>query len=65
MQLLRKVNVLLFYKYTLTNYIYKYMYIYIYIYEYKLLLLIQDTQSARSAQTLPNQDGRSTYVIMQ
>ena len=41
------------------------MYIYIYIYEYKLLLLIQDTQSARSAQTLPNQDGRSTYVIMQ
>ena len=63
MQLLRKVNVLLFYKYTLTNYIYKYMYIY--IYEYKLLLLIQDTQSARSAQTLPNQDGRSTYVIMQ
>ena len=63
MQLLRKVNVLLFYKYTLTNYIYKYMYIY--IYEYKLLLLIQDTQSARSGQTLPNQDGRSTYVIMQ
>ena len=63
MQLLRKVNVLLFYKYTLTNYIYKYMYIY--IYEYKLLLLIQDTQSARSAQTLQNQDGRSTYVIMQ
>ena len=63
MQLLRKVNVLLFYKYTLTNYIYKYMYIY--IYEYKLLLLIQDTRSARSAQTLPNQDGRSTYVIMQ